>query len=71
MELLVPGPKLLRAPTIGQEAAEPPRSVAGAADFLGHLIDDFIEESVGVDEEESPLLADQIGDELAGVAEAD
>lgn len=71
MKLLVPGAKLLGAAAVGQEAAEPPRGVVAAANSLRHLVDNFVEQVVGVDEQEPALVADQIADKLAGVPETD
>lgn len=38
---------------------------------LGHLRDDLVEEGIGVDEEEARIVAREVADEIAGVAEAD
>ena len=71
-DLLVSGPKLLGTRTVGEKAAEPPGGVGGeASDFSGHLLDDFVEEGVGVDKEETTLLADEWGHEVAGISHAD
>lgn len=58
---------------VGEEAAGAPESVHGgsvAADLLGHLLEDFVPEGVGVDEHEAGLVLGHGGDELGGVAEA-
>lgn len=70
IQLFVSRPELPRAQTVGQEATEAPRAVVAAADFFSHLVDDFVVERVCVDEDEAGFLADQIADEIAGVAHA-
>lgn len=41
------------------------------SDGLRHLRDDFIEDGIGIDEEQARVVAGEVADEIAGVAEAD
>ena len=38
-------------------------------DAFGHLVEDFVEERVGVDEHEAAVVAGEGGDEIEGAAE--
>lgn len=40
------------------------------SNLAGHLLDDLIEEWIGVDEEKVGLLASEEGDEVAGISQA-
>ncbi|KAL0007800.1 hypothetical protein SO802_009302 [Lithocarpus litseifolius] len=58
-ELLVLRPELLRAPTVGEETTGAPQSVMVRIvemDLLGHLVEDLVEERVGVDEHEASVV---------------
>lgn len=73
-QLLVPRPKLLRASTVGQKPTKSPVLIglcgeAAIADLLCHVIEDVVEERVGVDEEEFGIAARELGDEIESVAE--
>lgn len=71
-DLLIPGPELPGAITVGEKTAEPPWGVGHeTSDFAGHLLDDFVVEGVAVDEEESTLEADEGGHEIAGTSHTD
>lgn len=73
-ELLVARAELLRAAAVGEEATGAPERVEGrgiAANLPGHLLDDVVEEGVGVYEHETAILVGQRRHELGSVAEAD
>ena len=71
-DLPISGPELLGAVTVGEKTAELPGGVGGeVSDFLGHLLDDFVEEGIGVGEEEATLKADEGGHEIACISHAD
>lgn len=72
-ELLVARAELLGAEAIGEEAAGAPERVGGGAvgaHLLGHEVEDFVEERVGVDEHEAAVVAGEGGHEVAGTAHA-
>lgn len=70
VELLVPAAEPPRARAVGQESPEAPRGVVLDSDGLGHLRDDLVEDGVGVDEEQPRVVAGEVADEVAGVADA-
>lgn len=67
-ELLVAGTELLGGVAVGEEAAGAPEGVGGGgvgAEALRHQLEDVVEERVGVDEHEPPLLPCQRRHEVA------
>lgn len=72
-ELLVARTELLGTVGIGQEATGAPEGVGGGRvgpNLLGHELEDFVVERVGVDEHEAATLAGEGGHEVARAAHA-
>lgn len=71
VEFLIPAAKPPRARAVRQKASEAPRGVVLDSDGPRHLGYDLVEEGVSVDEEQARVVAGEVTNEIAGIAEAD